>query len=293
MAPLPQDVSETPMSFLGRIAACNRGERSRYRPFRIAGRQVGHVAPDIAERLAGFPDVFVVSADAVAVADALATPLARTRAVARVLADLYAQGLFAGWRDEAYPVAAAFADPPLMTMERAAVPLFGVRAYGIHINGIVRGKTDARMWIARRSLSKPTGPGQWDQVVAGGQPAGLSLADNLIKECAEEAAISAAIARRAVPVGAISYLGERPDGLRNDVLFVYDLELPAEFTPVNTDGEVEDFHLWDMERLIATVRDTDSFKFNCALVVIDFLIRHGLISPDHPDYVDILKGLHR
>jgi hypothetical protein len=36
----------------------------------------------------------------------------------------------------------------------------------------------------------------------------------------------------------------------------------------------------------------DDFKFNCALVVIDFLIRHGLIAPDHPDYVALVRGLH-
>jgi len=281
------------MSFLDRIVACNQGDLSAYRPFRVAGRTVGHLAAAFAERLAAYPAVFAVTAGAVDLADGLATPEARTAAVAAVLAELHAEGLFGGWRNEAYPVAAAFAEPPLLTMERAAVPLFGVRGYGVHVNGIVRGSEGLRMWIARRSLSKPTGPGLWDQVVAGGQPAGLSLAENVVKECAEEAAIPAEIARRAVPVGAISYRGERPDGLRNDVLFTYDLELPADFIPDNADGEVEDFHLWDMERLTATVRDTDGFKFNCALVVIDFLIRHGLIAPDHPDYIDIIKGLHR
>ena len=279
------------MSFLDRIIACNRGDLSRYRPFQIVGRPVGHVAASIAKRLADYHDVFVVTSEAVSVAGTLTTPAARTQAVAEVLMELHAQGLFDGWRDEAYPVAATFTEPPLMTMERAAVPLFGVRAYGVHINGIVRGGNGLRMWVARRSLSKPTGPGLWDQIVAGGQPAGLSLADNVVKECAEEAAIPAELAHRAVPVGALSYRGERPEGLRNDVLFVYDLELPADFVPDNTDGEVEDFHLWDMERLIATVRDTDGFK--CALVVIDFLVRHGLIAPDHPDYVEILRGLHR
>ena len=35
------------------------------------------------------------------------------------------------------------------------------------------------MWIARRSLEKQTAPGELDQIVAGGQPAGTTLADNL------------------------------------------------------------------------------------------------------------------
>ena len=38
-------------------------------------------------------------------------------------------------------------------------------------------------------LHKPTFPGELDNTVAGGQPAGIGLHDNLIKECAEEASI--------------------------------------------------------------------------------------------------------
>ena len=33
------------------------------------------------------------------------------------------------------------------------------------------------------------------------------------------------------------------------------------------------------------------FKPNCGLVVIDFALRHGLISADQPHYLDILRGL--
>jgi hypothetical protein len=39
------------------------------------------------------------------------------------------------------------------------------------------------------------------------------------------------------------------------------------------------------------VRTSDAFKFNCSLVVIDFLIRNGLIGPEHPEYLDLAAGL--
>ena len=97
---------------------------------------------------------------------------------------------------------------------------------------------------------------------------------------------------RARPVGAVSYCTERSEGLRHDVLFCYDLELPDDFTPVNIDGEMAEFALWPMRRVAATVEAGDDFGFDCALVVIDFLIRHGLIAPDHPDYVALVRGLH-
>ena len=147
------------------------------------------------------------------------------------------------------------------------------------------------MWIGRRSLTKFSEPGKLDQLVAGGQPAGIGLKANVVKECWEEAGIPAEIAERARPGGAISYCRETEQGLRPDVIFNYDLELPFGFTPVNRDGEVEEFYLWPIERVIETVRDSDAFKLNCALVVIDFLIRHGFLAPEHPDYIEILHGL--
>ena len=97
-----------------------------------------------------------------------------------------------------------------------------------------------------------------------------------------------------VPVGAITYLMETEDGLKPDVMFCYDLELDASFTPRNTDGEIEGFELWPIRRLAERVRDTDDFKFNVNLVVIDFLIRHGYLKPDdEPDYLALLAGLRR
>jgi hypothetical protein len=39
------------------------------------------------------------------------------------------------------------------------------------------------------------------------------------------------------------------------------------------------------------VRDSDAFKLNCNLVIIDFLIRHGLLPQEDPDYLPILQGL--
>lgn len=282
-----------PLSFLDRIRACATRDLSRYRSFRAGATEVGLVHADFAPHLAGLPGAFAVGDDWVALADGLETAAARTAAVAEALASLRARGLVPAWRDEAYAVGTGFGGPVLFTMERAAVPLFGVRGYGVHLNGYVRdAKGQLSMWIGRRSLTKPTAPGKLDQMVAGGQPAGVTLFDNLVKECAEEAGMPAALARQAAPVGTVSYCVERAEGLRRDTLFNFDLELPADFTPVNADGEIADFHLWPIEDVIASVRESDDFKFNCALVVIDFLVRHGLIEADHPDYEAIVAGLH-
>jgi hypothetical protein len=92
-------------------------------------------------------------------------------------------------------------------------------------------------------------------------------------------------------VGFTSYLIRNYEGIRNDVLFCYDIALPHDFRPVNTDGEIEEFYLWPIERVIEILATTEEFKFNVALVIIDFLVRHGLVSPEDPTYPEIVLNL--
>jgi hypothetical protein len=75
------------------------------------------------------------------------------------------------------------------------------------------------------------------------------------------------------------------------VLFNYDLVLPPDFTPVNTDGEVAGFELWPLARVKAALSDSDDFLFDVALSLIDFLVRQGVVGPSDPDYIDIVEGL--
>ena len=281
------------MSFLDRIAECNEWNPDHFRWFVVDDCRVGRVREALVPRLAEFRDVFVIENDAVVLSPRLETFAARTVEMERVVKALVDDGIVQGWRGENYPVTRSFGEPPFLQMERAAVPHFGVRAFGVHLNGYVRGDGGLRMWIGRRAKDKHTYPGMLDNLVAGGQPIGITLRDNLIKECAEEACIPRGIAERAVPVGAITYCMEAPDGLKPDVQFCYDLELPTDFTPRNTDGEIAEFYLWPLAQVAEVVRDTREFKFNCNLVVIDFLVRHGFIPPDDPDYVEICQGLRK
>ena len=70
------------------------------------------------------------------------------------------------------------------------------------------------------------------------------------------------------------------------------LRLPAtSLSRVNTDGEVEAFYRWPIDQVIEVIATSERFKFNCALVVIDFLVRHGHIEESDADYVAIVQGL--
>ena len=283
------------MSYLDRIHVANVHDLGNFLPFSVNGTRVGCVKHAFAEHLARWPEVLRVDDSGVTLAEGLdsaSVPATeRTQALAEVTQRLRDEDHIDGWRDELYPVNRTWSEPAFLLIERAAVPWFGVRAYGVHMNGFVRSADGLKMWVARRSLTKPTGPGKLDQMVAGGQPADIGLYDNMLKECGEEAGVPRDIARHARAVGAITHALETDIGFRPDIIFNFDLELPDDFTPVNTDGEVDAFYLWPIEQVMERVRDSDEFKFNCALVIIDFLVRHGYIDADDPDYSDIVEGL--
>jgi isopentenyldiphosphate isomerase len=281
------------MSFIDRIRECNVCNLDHFTPFNIDGIQIGWLKPPLLERLRTFPEVFTIQDDSVSLAPDLDTLERRNDAVDGVLRALCTEGWFTSWRDEIYPVAPHWGAEPLLCMERVAVPHFGVRAYGVHMNAYVRKGEDLYMWIARRAWDKPTFPGMLDNLVAGGQPIGIGLRENLIKECAEEAGIPAGIAAQAVITGAVSYVAETKNGLKPDVMFVYDLELDSGFIPENRDGEHCEFYLKPVEEVRELVRDTTEFKFNCNLVIIHFLVRHGLISPANANYLEIIGGLQQ
>lgn len=279
------------MSLLDRIQYCRRREPGNFRRFLVAGVHVGWVAHRLADRLRGCPDAFEVADDSVRIRDSLDTFDRRSGAIAEALARLREEGWFPGWRDEHFAVASSYGARPLMRIERGAARDFGVRAYCVQLNGTTERDGGRQMWVARRALTKPVGPGKLDQIVGGGLPIGMSARDNLLKECAEEASIPAALARQARPAGAVAYWRQEGDISDDEVLFNYDLHLPSDFTPVNADGEVAGFELWPMERVAQVLAEGDDFLFDVALCIIDFLMRHGLIRAEDPDYIGIAEGL--
>ncbi|MEE8659384.1 NUDIX hydrolase [Acetobacteraceae bacterium EV16G] len=164
-------------------------------------------------------------------------------------------------------------------IDRGALPLLGMAARGVHMNGIVMRDNQCLLWVGHRAADKRLDPGKLDHLAAGGVPAGLSPFDTMIKEAAEEAGIPASLSHQAQQVGLLNYVQNRPEGLRRDTLYCYDLFLPEDFTPRPVDGEVTRFELMKLKTVLDLVRDTDKFKFNVNLVLIDFFIRHGLFTP--------------
>ena len=248
---------------------------------------MGWVDRNFSKHLKPFNAVFILGDDRIQLHPELVTAKQRSKAVAPVLQALHNKGVIDSWVGEAYAVSHDFKEEPRFLMERAAVSFFGVRGFGVHLNGLVEKNDGIYIWIARRTKAKPFWPGKLDQMVAGGQPFGIGLMENIIKESAEEAAIPENLAKQAEYVGEIHYRGQSKRGMNVDTLFNYDLWLPEDFVPENTDGEVDEFILMPLEGMAHITDTTTEFKDNCNLVNIDLLLRRGLIGQTHPDYDEI------
>jgi 8-oxo-dGTP pyrophosphatase MutT (NUDIX family) len=267
------------------VARCNDlALPAGFTPFLIGGRTVGWLAPEVVRALTFRPDAFHFDARGVALAERLRSPRARTAALDDAVAGLVRAGLIPRLRGEAYDVRAEPGGPALATIDRAAVPAFGISAEGVHVNGLVRRGDGLHLWVAERAAGKSVDPGKLDHLIAGGIPAGLGPEETLVKEAWEEAAVPAALALTARKVARIGYVmawnaPRQACGVRRDTLHVYDLDLPAAFVPRPNDGEVARFELWPLAQVVETVVRTDRFKFNVALVLVELFLRLGVIPP--------------
>lgn len=212
--------------------------------------------------------------------------------------------LLDGWRGEPYPVYGEGGREVVVEMERSATPLFGVVSYGVHMTAFVRegrGEEGMKIWTPRRAMTKQTYPGMMDNTVGGGLTTGEKVLDCLVREASEEASLPEKIVREnAHACGTVSYFQLRDakaggeTGLcQPECQYVYDLELPVEVVPVPDDNEAEDFRLLTVEE-VKTALAEGKFKPNSAVVLLDFLVRHGILtSENQPGYIEVVSRLHR
>lgn len=146
-----------------------------------------------------------------------------------------------------------------------------------------------------------TYPNKLDTTVAGGVPAHQTPWENVLSEADEEASLPRElIERSARSAGALTYMGVSGEAnggeeqlICSDIVYVFDMEVEADVKPVPKDGEVKEFYLMSVEEVREALRRGE-FKTNSAVVMIDFFIRHGTITPENePDYVEIVTRMHR
>ncbi|KAA8523086.1 hypothetical protein F0562_009509 [Nyssa sinensis] len=137
--------------FFEKIRTCNRGseKHSEFLPFVIEDQIVGYIHNGFADHLRRFQDVFNFPPNSsygsrfgshVTLHPMLRTSEDKTEAVGDVVKCL-GEELIPGIRNELYPVTSSFGTSAIFSLERAAAPYFGIKAYGVHMNGYVE-----RVW---------------------------------------------------------------------------------------------------------------------------------------------------
>ncbi len=181
--------------------------------------------------------------------------------------------------------------PYPVQMLRTAAPLFGVACRGAHLTVYVQEPDGGlKIWVRGGRQRVKTYPGMLDSTVAGGIRAEESPFECILHEADEEASLSEELVRSKVRAcGVISYVSKTGRGLGADLglmvpecLYLYEVEVGPEVVPKPRDGEVKEFYLWDVDTVKAAMLRGE-FKTNCAVVLIDFFIRHGIITQENEE----------
>ena len=186
-------------------------------------------------------------------------------------------------------------------IERFTRPLFGFVGCGAHLTAYTRTSAGMKIWVPRRSPHLKTYPNKLDTTVAGGVKADESPFETIIHEAEEEASLPAEMLRRDVrSTGVLTYMstsGKNENGesglVKPDTIYVYDIKLSEDVVPRPGDDEVKEFYLMDVEAVKSALAAAE-FKTNSAVVMLDFFIRHGIVSAENEeDFVEIRQRMHR
>ena len=186
-------------------------------------------------------------------------------------------------------------------VERFAGDLFGITARGAHMTVYTLTGEGMKIWVPRRSANMVTYPNKLDTTVAGGVAAYETPLQNILREAQEEAALPADMVTEDIKAaGVLTYMssfagtpGGKEPYVCPDIVYVYDLEAGRTVKPMPGDDEVKEFYLLSVEEIQDSLR-RGSFKPNSAVVMLDFFIRHGIITADNEDdYVEIVQRMHR
>lgn len=225
----------------------------------------GWVRPEIAARMLE-SDLFVAGRHGPTLRGDIGGPISKSQALQGFAEALREEGWVPNWRDEQYD----FVDEwgrIRFSLERGAFRTLGLRSRAVHINGYTG---DDAIWIGRRAAQKQIDPGKLDNLAAGGIASFESPQDALARELAEEAGVPPALSIMARPAGVIHTRRLEADGLHDEMLHCFDLELPIGFAPVNCDGEVAEFMQVDA---IAVSGMLEQMTFDAAAVTSEWLGR--------------------
>lgn len=212
--------------------------------------------------------------------------------------------VLAGWRRESYPI---YAPPGILyaAVERAGAPLFGIVAHCAYLicYTVTGNKNEMRLWISRRSRTKQTYAGMLDVTAAGAVAVGEETRECVSREASEEASLPMEMVQeQAKEVAKVTYFGLSTGNPKHgggeaglclpEAGVVYEMRLDESTRLKPRDGEVEEFYFWSVGEVVEGLRQGE-FKGNSGAVMVDWLVRRGLLGLDKDVATQVSKRMRR
>ncbi|KAI1173937.1 putative thiamine pyrophosphokinase [Nemania sp. FL0916] len=243
-------------------------------------------------RLAPVPENSTPTTSSIAKASVAA--IAKQLQVAR---DMNAFPKLHNWPGEQFPVLGA---PFPLGIDRTFSLYFGIVITGSQLTVFSRSDDDDRavdgIWIAKRGANKTLYPGMLDNAVGGAVMHGESPRESLLREALEEIGIDV---KDAKPGGTVSWCSVRERNgvdlgvVMPGVQYVYDFEVDGKRELRAAESGIDWLRRLTVDEVLAALHRRE-FKPSCACVMIDFFIRHGVITAENDeDFADIVARLHR
>lgn len=186
----------------------------------------------------------------------------------------------------------------LCNMNDLGSQIFGTLSFGAHLIAWTKTPEGKIYWLQRRSMSKKMHPGKLDTLAGGGVKVGERAIDAMAREAKEEADIPIEYSLRHLKAcGTVSYQLSysflNNPGSFPHIIFAFEMELPQDFMPYPSDGEVADFITMSEAQVMEALYGED-FKPIVGIQWLAHFYRHGVLNADNePQLLEICSRTHR
>jgi 8-oxo-dGTP pyrophosphatase MutT (NUDIX family) len=236
-------------------------------PLVLDGQNCGWLDPDTARCLLRPPTLFEQDAGRLVLVSNPNDLAARSQAMNGAAQRLHEAGIVREWRSELLDVTTG-SGRTVATIERSACRALGIETRSIQLNAF---RPDGSLVVARRAAHKLSDPNRWDNLAGGMIAAGERDDQALAREAYEEAGLR--LSNLPVTRGARLRVQRMvAEGLMIETVQVFDVRLPADYVPVNMDGEVAGFEDSSVQAAVDAIERGD-FTLQASMAILDALRR--------------------
>lgn len=194
-----------------------------------------------------------------------------------IRASLHKAGMIGPARGELMALRLVPEGPELAVVDRSAMRILGLWVHKVHLNGLVQCDGGPQVWLSRRTAHAEWNANRFDTLVAGGCASGHGIEQTVRLEGWQEAGLTTAQLADLKPVSRMSVQYPSDRGFLREVLIIFDLDLPENFTPECHDGEIDWAKRVSQDELHLLLLEGTEMKMSSALVCRDLLRRLGKI----------------